>query len=142
MKGRVGVKWKTGISGRTKKRLWSPIENIPKIYIGLGNPGQSYAGIRHNIGSDWVNYFVNKMELNWEDYNNELNCNIAFFDDGNILFIQPNRYLNMYGPTLAKILNELNRPIQDCVIIHDCLYTKFGTWRHQKGGFHGYDMIL
>ena len=135
MAGRSSIQWKTGIHGRTKRRLWKPMQHIPRIYVGMGNP--NCTDVRHNVGMDWLNYFANKMDLKWYDYQN-LDCEIAYFKESELILIKPKRYMNMHGPILANILNQLERPIEDCVIIHDCLNTKFGNWRYQQGKGHWY----
>eukprot|EP01083_Nonionella_stella_P180546 644153_1 len=132
MSAKTGIRWKTGIRGRTKKRIWKPMQNIPRVYIGIGNPGDSYHDIRHNVGRDWIDFFARKMNLEWSK-NEELECELSYFNDGKMLLVKPNRYMNMYGPTVAKLMNEMEISIADCVFIHDCLFTKFGTWRHQRG---------
>ena len=141
MSGRAGIRWKTGIKGRTKKRIWKPLQDIPRVYIGVGNPGVEYKDIRHNVGRDWIDYFAENMNLKWS-INEQLECKICYYNDGKMLLVKPIRYMNMYGPTMAKLMNEMKLSIADCVFIHDCLFTKFGTWRHQRGGGAWYVIII
>ncbi|ETO22547.1 Peptidyl-tRNA hydrolase [Reticulomyxa filosa] len=149
--------WKTGISGRSSVRLWKPLERIPRVYVGVGNPTNEYKDCRHNIGRDFLDYFAKQLCLQWHNIaineqenkkenhahknqlpnqNIGLECQVAYFREGSLLFVKSNRYMNMTGVVLSQLLNEMRRPIQDVVIIHDCLYTKFGTWRHQRGKGH------
>jgi len=37
-----------------------------KLIIGLGNPGRSYAGNRHNIGFMCLNYFARQQDIRFD----------------------------------------------------------------------------
>ena len=126
MANHLSVRLKSGIHGRTKRRLWQPLEHMPRIYVGIGNPNCN--GIRHNVGMDWLDYFANKMDLKWHD-EKDLESYVAYFEECDLILVKPKRYMNMQGIVVSKILNQLKRPIEDCVLIHDCLNTTFGTWR-------------
>ena len=108
------------------------MQNIPRVYVGIGNPGDEYKDIRHNVGRDWIDFAAKKLNLQWT-LNESLECELAYFNDGKMLFVKPTRFMNMSGVPMAKIMNEMQVSIGDCVFVHDCLFTKFGTWRFQRG---------
>lgn len=126
--------WRSGITGRKRsiKRLWKPMEKMPRILIGIGNPGPEYDNIRHNVGRNFTQFFTNKMNLNFQmntEMNNNYDCEMCYFQDAKLLILKPMRFMNMYGPVLAQILNDFNLNIDDCCVAYDCFYTKFGHWQ-------------
>jgi PTH1 family peptidyl-tRNA hydrolase len=71
-----------------------------KIIVALGNPGEQYKNTRHNAG--WI--FVDNLikEANWK-INKKFNALIH--EEGDILYVKPQTFMNESGQSVQKILN-------------------------------------
>jgi PTH1 family peptidyl-tRNA hydrolase len=83
----------------------------PFLVVGLGNPGPSYAGNRHNVGA---------MVLD------ELAARAG-----------PTAYMNESGGPVRGLLDYHSIPPTDLVVLHDELDIPFASVRLKRGGGEG-----
>lgn len=106
------------------------------LIIGLGNPGEKYAGTRHNIGSVCVNKFA---ELNdfpaWtlkKELRGELSLHIL--GESRVVLLKPTVFMNLSGQAVGAVARFYKIPIEHTLVVHDELDIPFGQIRSRVGG--------
>jgi PTH1 family peptidyl-tRNA hydrolase len=108
---------------------------MEKIIVGLGNPGKSYEGHRHNVGE----YAVRKI-AQFFDFSRSDRKDFSFFAKGEIgktsvLLCAPARYMNLSGEVIGPLVSFYKSC--DLIVIHDELDLPLGTIRFKEGGGTG-----
>jgi PTH1 family peptidyl-tRNA hydrolase len=118
-----------------------------KIIVGLGNPGLSYEGTRHNIGFKVVDLFSTKYGAAFKQ-DKHLSAETAKYkyDSQDILLVKPLTYMNLSGQAVVAVKNWYKVELSDILIIHDDVSLPLGKIRLQKhggaGGQHGVESII
>ena len=106
-----------------------------KLIVGLGNPGKEYQNTRHNIGFNFLDYYV--------DYKNLGNDWIKKFDglymkvniDGHsVIFLKPQTYMNLSGNSVRKVMDYYDVNIDDVLVISDDLDLSIGNYKLKSKG--------
>ncbi len=110
-----------------------------KLIIGLGNPGDQYKNVRHNLGF----MVLDKMITNWED-NKKLKSQITKIND--LIFAKPQTYMNNSGMAVKLLMDYFKVPAEDIIIIHDDMDLPLGKIKIRLGGsaagHHGVESII
>lgn len=115
-----------------------------KLIVGLGNPGEKYAGVRHNLGFMVVDELVKKMDGGKWKMDKKFKAEILKI--GDILLAKPQTYMNNSG-LAAKLLTSYYHLLpSDLIVIHDDLDILLGKVKVRKGGaaagHHGVESII
>ena len=116
-----------------------PANIIPKIFIGLGNPGDRYQNTRHNLGYLSLDCFMERHQLEGlrdDKKSDGLLLKSALFDQEFLLF-KSSRYMNESGLSINRLKKYRNISMQDICIIHDDLDLNIGEVRIKYSGGHG-----
>ena len=107
-----------------------------KIIIGLGNPGERYARNRHNIGFMVLNELALEYKGKWLNY---ALCDICRLEIARqqVLLAKPLTYMNHSGLAVHRLLSDLNRRVEDLILIADDLNLPFGRLRIRQRGSAG-----
>lgn len=115
-----------------------------KLIIGLGNPGEKYEGIRHNLGFMVVDELVKKMDGGGWKLDKKFKAEILKI--GDILLVKPQTYMNNSGMAVKLISSYYHLVATDIIIIHDDLDILLGKVKVRKGGaaagHHGVESII
>lgn len=116
------------------------------LIVGLGNPGEKYAYTRHNIGFMVVDHVFKNLvsvEKKWE-LNKEINA--LFFKNGDLIFAQPQQFMNASGVVVKKLVNLYKVPVENIWVIHDDIDLPLGKIRIRQGGgsagHHGIESVM
>ena len=116
-----------------------PANIIPKIFIGLGNPGDRYQNTRHNLGYLSLDCFMERHQLEGlrdDKKSDGLLLKSELFDQEFLLF-KSSRYMNESGLSINRLRKYRNISMQDICIIHDDLDLNVGEVRIKYSGGHG-----
>lgn len=107
------------------------------IIAGLGNPGKEYAGTRHNVGFDTIDflaekYNVNLNKLKFNSVYNEININ-----GEKVMLVKPVTYMNRSGIAIAEIVKYYKVPIENLIVVYDDIDIPVGTLRIRPHGSSG-----
>lgn len=108
--------------------------SIPRLIVGLGNPGAEYADTRHNAGC----WFVDRLAR-------ELKVSLApqgkFFGlaarAGELWLLQPTTYMNRSGQAVAALARFYKIAPAEILVVHDELDLPPGGIRLKQGGGAG-----
>lgn len=107
-----------------------------KFFFGLGNPGSIYAGTRHNIGFDFIDYLA--LDIHEKQIKNDFQSIIIEYTNAKgekIYLIKPQTYMNLSGDAIGKVIQFYKAVAQDIFIVFDDLDIKEGEFKIQKGKY-------
>ena len=110
-----------------------------KLIVGLGNPGEKYSKVRHNLGFMVLDELVDS----WEE-NKKLKSLIFKKDD--LILAKPLTYMNNSGLAVKILTTYYKIHNTDLIIIHDDLDLMLGQIKVRVGGsaagHHGVESII
>ena len=111
---------------------------LPKLVVGLGNPGQAYADTRHNTGFAVVDRFLGQMKRpgQWRVVGNVAVVTVTV-DGRPLRLVKPLTYMNASGPALLSVQAESEAQPDEILVIYDCLDLPLGRLRLRPGGGSG-----
>lgn len=115
-----------------------------KLITGLGNPGDKYEGIRHNVGFLFLDAlrekFLYQKEISTTDWKKEkmFSSKICLLKEGSkvlAMLQKPLTYMNRSGEAVAKIVSkhEITDLSTDFILVHDDLDIPLGKFKIQTG---------
>jgi PTH1 family peptidyl-tRNA hydrolase len=115
------------------------------IIVGLGNPGVTYEGTRHNVGFDVLNAVQRAHpDTTWKKEFGVSWCRIH----GHTL-IKPEEFMNVSGTTLRSFMQKKGLSVtapETLLVIHDDLDFPVGELKQQTdrsaGGHNGIQSII
>lgn len=113
---------------------------LPKLIVGLGNPGAEYTDTRHNAGFMAVARILEKAGprvIRETRYNSEF-ARIAI--GGRVVCTAcPTTFMNRSGDAVGRIANVLELTPAEILVVYDCLDLPLGRLRiRQSGGSGGH----
>lgn len=115
-------------------------ECLPKLIVGLGNPGPDYADTRHNIGYMVIDALLNGKSPSFGDPRHFADSLIwcSSFAGHRILLQKPLTYMNLSGKAVAKLCQEQQLLPKEILVISDDVDLPVGRIRiRQLGGDGG-----
>ena len=108
--------------------------DIPLLIAGLGNPGESYARHRHNVGFMAADKIADRHRFTpWRPRYRGLVSEGAL-SGRKTLLLKPMTYMNDSGDSVGEAVRYLKIPIESVVVIHDELDLTPGKVRVKAGG--------
>ena len=106
-----------------------------KLVVGLGNPGQRYAGTRHNVGFDVVDVLAERHGLQWESAPAE--ALMAKWRSAGTLVVKPLTFMNLSGHAVGDLLRYVEVEIADLLVVVDEAQLELGRLRTRGSGSAG-----
>lgn len=107
------------------------------ILSGLGNPGASYAGNRHNIGFMLTDQVAQDHGFSrWQSKFGGLLCE-GIVDEVKLFAFKPMGYMNTSGVPLSELTRFYKIPVTDVIVAHDELDLPLSKLRVKRGGGNG-----
>lgn len=116
----------------------------PYLVVGLGNPGQQYAGNRHNVGQMVLDDVAASARDQWRSH--KARAAVAELRLGTlpggapgpkVVLAKPTSYMNVSGGPVAGLAQFFSIAPEQVVVVHDELDLPFGTVRLKRGGGEG-----
>jgi PTH1 family peptidyl-tRNA hydrolase len=109
-----------------------------RLIVGLGNPGEKYAGTRHNAGFHFIDALAGR-------YRGIFRPEKRFFGDAcrvdigpqQCHLLKPMTFMNRSGQSVAAICNFFKLTAAEVLVVHDELDLPPGIIRLKTGGGHG-----
>jgi len=129
MFARLASRWRAGRSSVRED------ETVNRIVVGLGNPGQEYAGTRHNIGQMVADELARRggAALMPQAKTRTRNATVRIAGDP-VAVAVPMSYMNVSGGPVSSLAKYVSVTPEDVIVIHDELDIPFGTVRLKRGG--------
>ena len=116
----------------------------PWLIVGLGNPGPSYAGHRHNVGAMVVAELAARAGASLRSHKARAvaaEVRIGTLPGGapgpRAVLATPLSYMNESGGPVAGLMSFYKVPVENLIVIHDELDIPFADVRLKLGGGEG-----
>jgi len=120
----------------------------PWLIVGLGNPGPSYCGHRHNIGALVVDELAARASASLRTHKaraavSEIRLPVpaggpsAAEPGPRAVIARPLTYMNESGGPVAGLMSFYKVPVENLIVIHDELDIPFADVRLKLGGGEG-----
>jgi len=104
------------------------------LIAGLGNPGSSYAGNRHNVGFMVADLLAARIGSGFKRDRSRVQAATGRLAGLAVIVAKPMSYMNLSGGPVAALCGYYKIPPARVVVIHDELDLPFGTIRLKLGG--------
>ena len=108
-----------------------------KLIVGLGNPGNKYAGTRHNIGFDCVTALCDEYRIKMGKAELKALTGTGVIDGVKVMLAMPMTYMNLSGDSVRAIADYYKIDVSDIIVIFDDISLAPGQIRIRKKGSAG-----
>lgn len=115
-----------------------------KLVVGLGNPGEKYAKVRHNLGFMALEEFRRKGDFGGWGIEEKFKSEIIKKDQ--IILARPQTYMNNSGLAVQLLTTFYKLQPADVIVVYDELDLPLGKIKVRMGGaaagHHGVESII
>ena len=104
------------------------------LVVGLGNPGPSYAGNRHNAGFMVVDLLAERMGGGFKRHRSRAEVIEGRLGADRVVLAKPRCYMNESGGPVAGLRDFFKVPLDHLIVVHDELDIPYGAIRLKLGG--------
>ena len=107
------------------------------LWVGLGNPGSSYAKNRHNVGFMALDYLAEAYRFaDWRQTKPAAETS-GLVGTTKIWLLKPLSYMNRSGLPVAQMAKYYDIAPENILVFHDDIDLGAGKIRVKQGGGHG-----
>jgi|SRR5215510_12466273 len=106
-----------------------------KAVVGLGNPGDTYAGTRHNIGFEVVDELAKRWDVKLRK--SKWNAETAKVNDPEVILVKPTTFMNESGRAVSAVTAFYKIKPEDVLIVFDEAQLPLGRLRLRPSGSAG-----
>jgi PTH1 family peptidyl-tRNA hydrolase len=104
------------------------------LVVGLGNPGSTYAGTRHNVGHLVVDELAARTGSRFKAHRSRCDVAETRLSGARAVLAKPRSYMNESGGPVASLRDYFKADAAHLIVIHDELDIPFGALRVKSGG--------
>ena len=106
------------------------------LIVGLGNPGNEYAGTRHNVGFEIAEVLARRWELpKWRSrFRGRLTDGRTGPGGPRVAVLMPQTYMNDAGRSVGPARGEFRVDLDHVLVLHDEIDLPFADIRVRVGG--------
>lgn len=104
---------------------------MPKLFIGLGNPGNDYAPTRHNAGFWLLDAVAQRLQITFSRQK-KFNADVA--SAAGMHLIKPQTWMNNSGAAAQAAAAFYGVAVEEILVAHDEIDLSAGTLRLKFGG--------
>ncbi len=115
-------------------------DNGPWLVVGLGNPGPTYAGNRHNVGAMVVDELARRSSSTLRSHKSRAvvaQVRLVGMPGVPAVLAVPSSFMNESGGPVAALVRFFSIPTERLVVVHDDLDLDPGLIRLKLGGGEG-----
>jgi PTH1 family peptidyl-tRNA hydrolase len=117
-----------------------------KLIVGLGNPGERYAGTRHNLGAMVLFQLARELNLELSHSSMQSKWGRSRHQADECILAFPQTYMNLSGQAVQALVRYFKIPLEHIIIITDDLNLPVGRLRFRAegsaGGHNGLKSII
>jgi peptidyl-tRNA hydrolase, PTH1 family len=104
------------------------------LVVGLGNPGPSYVGNRHNAGFLVLDELAGRVGGRFKSHKSGADVVSGRLSDRPVVLAKPRSFMNLSGGPVAGLCRFYKVPPAAVVVVHDELDVPFDAVRLKLGG--------
>ena len=104
------------------------------LVVGLGNPGPTYAGNRHNVGFMVLDLLAERVGGRFKAHKGRADVVEGRLAGQATVLVKPKSYMNESGGPVASVRGFFKVPLEQVVVVHDELDIPYGSVRLKRGG--------
>lgn len=108
-----------------------------RLIVGLGNPGDAYAGTRHNTGFMVVDEIASCFSILLKKRRFDVLFGRGFIEGIEVILAKPLSFMNRSGPPIQQVAKYFRISIKNMLVIHDDIDIPFGRLQIKERGGHG-----
>jgi len=114
---------------------------VAQAIVGLGNPGSEYRETRHNVGHRVLDILAKRLHARFAREGRHAMARGRWQGEP-LLLIKPTCYMNVSGPTVARLSRKLHLGPSDLIIVFDDIDLPLGKVRvRMKGSAGGHNGV-
>jgi len=110
------------------------VSEDPWLVVGLGNPGPTYAGNRHNAGHLVAQELAARMGGRFKAHKGRADIVEGRLAGARVVLMKPKSYMNTSGGPVASVRRFFAVPADQVIAVHDELDIPYGALRLKLGG--------
>ncbi|HEY9736886.1 MAG TPA: aminoacyl-tRNA hydrolase [Trichocoleus sp.] len=112
---------------------------VPRLIVGLGNPGDKYAGTRHNIGFEILEALAKRWQIALKEDRRFQGYYGDGFASGNakVSLLKPTTYMNKSGQSIRAVIDWFKIAPESVLVIYDDMDLPIGKLRLRLSGSAG-----
>jgi PTH1 family peptidyl-tRNA hydrolase len=110
---------------------------VEYLIVGLGNPGPTYSGTRHNVGYQVVEELARRHGVAKAKRGYDGRYAVGAIRGRAVLLLQPTTFMNESGRSVAAALRAHKLPLERVLVVHDHIDLPFGRLRLVANGGSG-----
>ena len=122
---------------RRWRRQTGPSFTPRRLIVGLGNPGNAYAGTRHNIGFLVCDRLAEQGAGRWRPARFRAEVWKGHLDGPAVALLKPQTFVNESGPAVQAALQSFGLQASELIVVHDDLDLAFARIRVRSAGGSG-----
>ena len=115
------------------RRARTPPDSVRAIVLGVGNPGQQYAGTRHNVGFAVIDELRSSLAARPHSTRHQARVWLA----GDVLLAKPQTFVNLSGRAARQLCAAFQVAPADLLVLADDVNLKLGQLRLRREGSAG-----
>jgi peptidyl-tRNA hydrolase, PTH1 family len=104
------------------------------LIVGLGNPGETYANNRHNVGFRCINHFAKIHRIPLDQRQCRAQFGVGEVAGTKIVLAKPRTFMNLSGKSVGLLVERFQGSPSGILVIHDDLDLPLGKIRLQPKG--------
>jgi PTH1 family peptidyl-tRNA hydrolase len=104
------------------------------LVVGLGNPGPTYAGNRHNVGFMVADLLAERAGGKFKAHKGRADTVEGRLAGQRVILAKPKSFMNLSGGPAASLRDFFKIPVERIVVLHDELDIPWATLRLKRGG--------
>lgn len=108
-----------------------------RVIVGIGNPGSRYKNNKHNVGFQFLDFFVKKKLLLFKASKFEYHFAEGDFSGAPFVLIKPDTYVNNSGLAVLDCINHYKVDVDDLLVVVDDINLSLSDIRIRKSGGDG-----
>ena len=108
--------------------------SLPRLVVGLGNPGKKYLDTRHNIGFMVLDQLASESSVT---FNEDKRWDASWVKSSDQIFLKPLTYMNDSGKAVAKLATFHKIDADQVLVVYDDMYLELGRIRIRAEGSAG-----
>src|SRR5579872_2260071 len=113
------------------------MEQVMKLIVGLGNPGQEYAGTRHNVGFEVIDRIAARQGIAVGKRTMQSVIGDGAIGSHRVMLCRPMTYMNLSGEAVAALSRYYRVPAAEIMVVYDDVALATGQLRLRPKGSAG-----